>query len=122
MIPFNLERALAGDPVQTQNGKPVSQLTVFKSIDKYNVIGVVDGEIDSWDELGNSSLIIEPENYQLVMAPVKKTGWLNLYQWDDGQRGAIVFVYDSEEQAIEETKIFYKYKTFIKTIKVEWEE
>lgn len=119
MKPFNLERAIAGDPVQTKNGKPVSQLTVFKSVDKYNVIGVVDGEIDSWDEWGNSPLIIEPESYQLVMAPEKKTGWLNLYEWEDGQRAGIV--YNSEEEAIEETKIFYKYKTFIKTIKIEWE-
>lgn len=120
MKPFNLARAIAGDPVQTKNGKPVSQLTVFKSIDKYNVIGVVAGEICYWDEWGNSSLMIEPGNYQLVMSPVKKTGWLNLYQWNDGQTAGIV--YTSEEEAIEETKIFYTHKIFIKTIKIEWEE
>lgn len=120
MKPFNLERAIAGDPVQTKNGKPVKQLSKFESIVKYNVIGVVDGVICHWDEWGNSFLLNEPENYQLVMAPVKKTGWLNLYEWEDGQRAGIV--YNSEEEAIEETKIFYKYKTFIKTIKIEWED
>ena len=119
MKPFNLERAIAGDPVQTKNRKPVSQLTVFESIDKYSVIGVVDGEICYWDEWGNSSRTFVPE-YQLVMTPEKKTGWLNLYEWEDGQRAGIV--YNSEEEAIEETKIFYKYKTFIKTIRIEWEE
>lgn len=122
MKPFNLERAIAGDPVQTKNGKPVSQLTAFNCIDKYNVIGVVDGEIDSWDEWGNSLLLVEPENYQLVMSSVKKTGWVNIcwvrYEGNESYTnymGSTIFT--SLESALAN-----KPQNWVAAVKIEWEE
>ena len=45
---------------------------------------------------------------------------MNLYEWDDGRRGGLIYL--SEEEAKEDTEIFYTHKKFISTIKMEWEE
>lgn len=41
--PFNLEKALTGEPVMTRDGKEVTQLTLFTVDSVYNLAGVVDG-------------------------------------------------------------------------------
>jgi hypothetical protein len=76
--PFNLERALAGDPVVTRHGKPVTQLTKFDYDGEYVLRGVLEGNLVGW--LENGCYYSSGEwSYDLFMAPKKRTVWVNLY-------------------------------------------
>ena len=58
MKPWNLERALAGDPVCTREGTPVTQLHKFDVDDpeeQKSLFGVCDGVILDWYLNGRSS-------------------------------------------------------------------
>jgi hypothetical protein len=94
--PFDLERALAGDPVVTRDGRPVTQLTHFKDVANGHdsLCGVVDGVICSWQEHGLYCLS-GPSSTDLFMAPKKRTVWVNLY--GDG----LCYRYDSKAEADE---------------------
>ena len=60
MKPFDLERALAGDPVVTRDGRPVTQLTLFEETDTdYCLYGVAGGTLLNWRKTG----ITDPEDY-----------------------------------------------------------
>ncbi|URC15376.1 hypothetical protein JLT2_8 [Paraglaciecola Antarctic JLT virus 2] len=74
MIPFNLERALAGDKVTDGWGQEVSQITEFTINDKAHVYGVISGAV-------------KPFYHQyLFMAPKKLSGFIDVYK-----NGAVVF-------------------------------
>jgi hypothetical protein len=125
MIPFNLEKAIAGNPVQTENGKPVHQLTVFDCDERYNVVGIVDNELCRWDREGSNAGFYT-ENLNLVMTPIKKTGFVNLYKDNKGNiiTAAEKVSYDSSwvktvADALMREKEVGKY---IATVEVEWEE
>ena len=87
MIPFNLERALAGDKVLTHSCQIVEQLTEFRCRDKYGrdggkyLMGVVDG------------LLMALESKNLRMAPKPLSGFINYY--GDGR----VTVHDTKYEA-----------------------
>jgi hypothetical protein len=55
MQPFLLEKALAGHPVVTRDGRRVADLTHFKTADSYCLAGVVEGEgfISTWRKDGS---------------------------------------------------------------------
>ena len=61
MKPFNLERALAGDPVVTRDGRKVLELYLFNIDVDYPLCGIIDGEngITTWAE--NGLLLIDKE-------------------------------------------------------------
>lgn len=123
MIPFNLEKAIAGNPVQTENGKPVHQLTVFDCDECYNVVGIVDNELYRWDREGSNAGFYT-ENLNLVMTPIKKTGFVNLYEDNKGNiiTSAEKVCYASSwarDDALMREEEVGKY---IATVKVEWEE
>jgi uncharacterized protein YjhX (UPF0386 family) len=80
---FDLEKALAGDPVITRDGRSVSEIAIFNSLnDKQNVFATIDGEFYRFTKNGKYS-IYENVEYclDLFMAPkiVKTSGWLNVY-------------------------------------------
>jgi hypothetical protein len=91
--PFNLERALAGDPVVMRDGRPVTQITKFDIYGRRALHGVVEGHVISWFENGRYYSSGE-SSYDLLMAPKKRTVWVNMY--GDGWR---CYWYDSEEEA-----------------------
>lgn len=78
MKPFNLERAIVGDPLITRDGLPVTEFHYLKTIDitehkdRDCIVFVVDGGLHSVNINGKSV-----ENYDhpldLFMAPIKKT-------------------------------------------------
>lgn len=81
MKPFNLERALAGDPVVTRDGRKVTQLMMFDaSALAKPVAGVIHGVCDvvfSWTKNGYSSIYPgAPLLDDLFMASVKREGWI----------------------------------------------
>ena len=100
MKPFNPERALAGDPVVTRDGREVKDLRHLPSstVECCRVVAVVNGRVKLYYESGRAS----PENVwdspdDLFMAPKKRTVWVNLY--DDG--GHCAFWHNSEQKADE---------------------
>lgn len=94
MREFDLSAALAGAPVCTRDGRPVTQLTVFNCSEKYSIAGVVSQLIYMWDEDGNPCHISTNEDRRLCMAPVKKTGWVARYK-----EGGVCGTFATEEQA-----------------------
>lgn len=57
-------------------------------------------------------------NLDLFFAPVKREGWVNLYFSMDKGKYVGEEIYHSEEEAIKNNK----YRIYIATIKIEWEE
>lgn len=83
MKPFNLERALAGDPVVTRSGIQVVKLHMvpneFKAWAPLYVLlenGLTINAHKNGEPSGDDS------SYDLLMGPVKKKMWANLYLHD----------------------------------------
>lgn len=90
-IPFNLERAKAGDPVLI-NGEPA----VFGS---HNPNAKEDYRITAWDRVGNLWCFRGDGSSRngskgLTMAPKKRVVWVNVYNTD-----AIAWFHESKESA-----------------------
>lgn len=79
--PFNLEKALAGDPVVTRDGRTVTEVFHFKTAFKTlkNTVAAIDGHFYSFYE--NGKPVSWDSEFDLFMAPkiVRKSGWLNVY-------------------------------------------
>jgi hypothetical protein len=121
MKPFNLEKALEGDPVITRDGRKVTDIHYFriKDLDASVMVGIDNTELKSYDTNGkyyqnNDSY------YDLFMAPIIKTYWINIYKYCDN---TIIQskVYESKENADNNKQISTSY-SFIKTISFEIEE
>ena len=128
MKPFDLEKALAGEPVVTRNGKPVTELHCFKTAEgPYNVCAVVDGVVMVLTAKGvyysvEEGRVVE-HSFDLFMAPTKRVGWVNIYLdgHADGWSHCGQVVYASEEEA-KDNAYRTSCSTKIVTVKVEWEE
>jgi hypothetical protein len=79
--PFNLEKALAGDPVVTREGQQVTEIFLCKTANKTesSVVFVCNGKVYATTVNGNFDGFAS--SHDLFMAPkiVKKSGWLNVY-------------------------------------------
>lgn len=84
MKTFDLEKALAGDPVITRDGRPVTQLTFFENARGDTFAGVLDGVIELWAENGEYNHSYS-SNFDLFMAPKTRQGWICVYQGLDGE-------------------------------------
>lgn len=79
MKPFDLEKALAGEPVVTRDGREVTQVTKFDLIDDvYMIHAVIYGDLESFTLNGEYSKGKESE-LDLFMAPKKLSGFINVY-------------------------------------------
>lgn len=74
--PFDLERALAGEPVCTVEGIPVSQVTRFETLDDFTLYGVVDDTVLPWRDDGTCGV----STHDLRMAPKTRTVYVNFYE------------------------------------------
>lgn len=117
MKPFNLEKALAGDPVVTRDGKKVTEIVHLKTVSpSRSVIFVADGYAYETGEDGRFFYGFTAESVNDVfMAPkiVKKEGWINIYN-DSYLANRI---YPSKEEAD-----FFQSQERVACIKIEWEE
>jgi hypothetical protein len=118
MREFNLEQALAGHPVQTRDGRPVTQLTKFDLPEKgvFRLVGVTSGQhIETWSPNGNYEFndygLVDYSWLDLFMAPVKKTGWVARYE---------DFVGAQAYQTEEESK--HAYPSALSYHEISWEE
>lgn len=109
MKPFNLEAALAGAPVCTRDGRPVTQLVKFDVISAFNIGGVLDRDFHRWKQDGAFDCF--RCEHDLFMAPIKKTGWVARL---GGMR--CIGLFGSEGQAKE------LYPEALSYHQIEWEE
>jgi hypothetical protein len=114
MEQFNLERALAGEPVCTRNGIEVTQLTYFKEArEQYNLVGLMDGVVCTWNEKGTSIFGHETSS-DLFMKPKENAIWVNVYKRKDGALVVGAFPFKSEAEAKEKSLG----SNYIKTVKI----
>jgi|LakMenEpi03Aug12_release.lakeMendotaPanAssembly.Ray.scaffolds.fasta_scaffold45515_5 hypothetical protein len=116
MRSFDLKAALAGEAVCTRDGKPVTQLAYFNVLDYRPVVGAVLGGMAFWREDGQYTPLGDSP-YDLVMANVKKTGWVARFKNESGEgcysSGQI---YDTKEAAQESEPQAASYH------EIDWEE
>jgi hypothetical protein len=113
MKPFDLQKALAGEPVVTRGGKKVTQVTLFDVNNYFLLAAVIEGELFKFLENGKvNSSGVESQN-DLFMA---ETGsWINLfYNKTENLVWLGVNRYQTEEEAQEHLTDHKWYQTSIK--------
>lgn len=80
LIPFDLERALAGDPVQTRAGIAFTQAHKFDTNNPYCLAGVVGGEVRRYTKEGFFYSNGAVSNLDLFMAPKVREYWVNVWK------------------------------------------
>ena len=123
--PFDLEKAKAGNPVRTRDGRKARIIAFdrrlfYKNV-SYPILALVersDGEDDvcGYNEKGKV-LIEDGAEYKddLMMLPEKHEGWVNVYKVVNGHESGKIFA--TEEEA--KTKAN---DGRVATIKIEWED
>lgn len=122
MKPFNLELAKAGYPVCTKTGRPARIICFDRKNEKYPLVVLITcpggtEEPTPCTENGES-MISNGDSNNLMMASIKKEGWINLYKKDNGECESGIAVYPSEEHAIKNHGNAFKY---IGAVKIEWD-
>jgi len=122
MEKFNLERALAGDPVITRDGRDVTQLVKFDTPIPNSIFALVTSLrsteqnpckiVHNWYNNGSYSQE-KSSDLDLFMKPKENAIWVNVYKDHDGKLFT-GYGYDSEKEAKEATGIYPK----IRTIKI----
>jgi hypothetical protein len=80
LIPFSLERALAGDPVITRDGRKVIRFAHFTEDEKWPIVFFVKGESGKISANPEGEVTgFSKDNLDLFMAPKTRTVWVNLY-------------------------------------------
>lgn len=118
--PFNLEEAKQGKPVCTRAGKP-ARIICWDKLGGLPIIALVmagnNEFVFYYNENGRTDDIVE-KYYDLMMAPERHEGWINVYK---GGKLDADCIYPTKADALE--NIFQPMKdNYIDTIKVEWEE
>lgn len=123
MKPFDLERALAGDPVVTRDGRPVKVMPVLRNHNYYPVVGFVrlgDVEYVELFTLTGKWVGSNDNSNDLFMASVKHEGWVNIYPSEDclpTSHYTSKPIYGSEAEAKARAA-----SDCIAIVKIEWED
>ena len=125
MKPFDLEKAKAGEPVMTRDGCKARVICFDREDVDFPLVALVtDPEsgteiLETYRADGRYTIAVAVTDPDLVMAPVKKEGWMNIYSRDGGVfasvRGGPFFA--TKELADENTN-----DNRIACMRVEWEE
>jgi hypothetical protein len=117
MKEFNLEKALAGEPVVTNDGKPVTQLTYFDTKDINCLVGDVDGTLRKFTIDGVS---FADDTKSLCMSTKKMCCWVNVYQNGYHKNLFVGDSYGSKQTALENKNNIYDIEKhqYIKTIRI----
>ena len=120
MKQFSLEEYLKNPDrkVVTRNGLPVRIICTDRK-DKWPIVALVtdDDTERVYPYLSNGAIYPDDSSrLDLMFAPTKKEGWVNIYNRTARGCGLI---YESEEKAKQNAD---KDKTYIATTKIEWEE
>lgn len=125
MKPFNLELAKAKHPIQTRDGRPARIICYDKKCGDYPIVALIYNAIRDCEEIKEYTIDGKYLRHKLrndedlVMVPIKREGWVNIYKSAFGN----IFtgdVYPSKKEAISHIHAFGD--TNLDTIKIEWEE
>lgn len=124
MKPFDIELAKAGHPVCTRNGRKARILCYDRDNRQLRCIVALVTEPNGLEEIYTYTLKgrisrNEESNHDLVMAPERKTGWINLISAEDGPHVYCTNIYPTEMEAIADV---FDNKNYITTIQINWEE
>ena len=123
MKQFNLDEYLKNPnrKIITREGKSVRVICVDRFSDDYPIVTLIrnkDKEVIECYTKDGKFLENNIHNHDLFFAPVKKSGWINLYK-----RNSIISpgprAYNTKEDA---ESIVGDKSYYISTIKIEWEE
>lgn len=121
MKKFDLEKAKAGSPIVTRDGRP-ARLLGERQHPNYPIIAVVEKkgieEVYSYNTYGYNITMDETEN-DLFMARTKRKMYANLYFHLEKYKLGELF--NSEKEAIGSI-IKDRFNNYINTIEIEWEE
>lgn len=118
--PFDLQKAKAGKPVCTRDGRK-ARIICFDKQEGFPIIALVETKVNDriLEEIAlfniNGRAVSDEidSKLDLIMLPEKKEGWINVY--------ALNTCYPSKEEA--EANIDKDYENeYVRTIKIEWEE
>lgn len=111
MKPFDIELAKKNHPVQTRDGRPVRIICYDRKNKEYPIVALMSEDEVPWF-YRNDGTSSGSNNYDLVMVPIKKEGWINIYKTQE-----VGYIYDTEAEALENANV-----GLVATIKIEWEE
>ena len=125
MKEFNLTEYLKNPSLKvvTRDGREVRIIcTDYKS--DYPIIGLVTIEENkelayNFQKNGRYYFSENKSSLDLFFAPIKREGWVNIFR-DRGGAFSSQFIFETEKRAKE--VIGKNYKSYITTIKIEWEE
>lgn len=111
--PFDIQKAREGRPVCTRDGRK-ARIICFDAKGKQPIIALFEREkadeviIQTYNDDGSYYGLEKEDNRDLMMLPEKRTGWINIHQYD---------VYKTKEEA--EAKVFDK-ANYLTTIEIEY--
>jgi hypothetical protein len=114
MKPFDLEKALSGEPVITREGKEVKQLKYFNTKEANCLYGVMDYEVYYW-KINGTVTNKGSHTHDLFMAPKTMKVWANVYYSD--KKGLVIGSMYQNEESAKNSKA--DYGRYIKTIEAE---
>ena len=126
MKEFDLEKAKAGHPVRTRDGKE-ARILCFDRIGLHPIVALVkeagDETIFSYNKKGRFSNDGRGCMYDLFMKSAKQKRWINLYKDKDGLLFPGLNLFESEKEAKDRMESGEKSsRLYYKTVKIEWEE
>ena len=116
--PFDIQKAKAGEPVCTRDGRKARIICFDRDWDMHIVALVTDPLGESVHcYLSNGKVDSDKQNDEdLMMLPEKKEGWMNIYSNGYNHKvGALI--YNSKKEALNN-----KESNAIDTVKIEWRE
>ena len=122
MREFNLQEAKEGKPVCTRDGRKARILCFDRKHSEYPIVALITNLNNKEDYVPytiNGKFVNGRSNKpnDLVMAPIKKVGWINIYEDICDIRRCDSSIWDTKEEAL-----LHKEKYCVATIKVEWKE
>jgi hypothetical protein len=118
MKPFNLDLAIAGEPIVTRTGIKVTECYLFKTIDgPFKFLGIIEGDHHVFDKNGKY-LVKQESEYDLFMETPER--WVNVYwlKYHGITGTSLTDIYPSEKSAQEAVTDFDNYQTTIKLKKI----
>jgi len=76
---FDLEKVIHGAKVVTRDGREVLELTKFENLGELPLVGVVDGDLETWSIKGKYSRDIA-SNMDLCIVGKVQSIWVNIYK------------------------------------------
>lgn len=124
--PFDLELAKKGCLVQTMDGRKIRIVCFDAKTEKYPLLALIEENgverSHFYTDKGEYIAFKSSPDLDLVMAPIKKEGWINLYK-DKNEVWVGCDIFDTEADAIKygEERACAK-EDYFATVKIDWKE